>query len=115
MEQVVATAIYDNFKNWSAVQTDGVKVVGTTLRQRLVKKRQDAIDEGDKKRSFGRKYYDMLKFTYAPEEDPAGKLLVRDSGEEVCARLSKSLARLRSATSDKVGCFATVPPRLAHT
>lgn len=99
----MAKAIYDNFRSWSALQTDGVVVSGQTLRQRLANDRQAAIDAGDKKPVFGRKYYDMLRLAHAPDDDPAGQLLVRDSSEEVCDRLSRALTRLRSAMSDKVG------------
>lgn len=113
VDQVVAKAIYDNFRSWTALQTDGVLVSGLTLRQRLAKDRQTALDAGDKKAAFGRKYDDMLKLSYAPEGDPAGQLIVRDGSEEVCNRLSKALTRLRSATSDKAGWFAIAVARFA--
>lgn len=41
-DQVVAKCLYDNFRGWTAMQTDGVRIKGATLRERLVDDRRKA-------------------------------------------------------------------------
>lgn len=40
VDQVINKVIYDNFRSWNALQTDGVRVGGLTLRERLLDDRK---------------------------------------------------------------------------
>lgn len=42
LDQIITKVLYDNFRGWSSVQTDGVKVQGMTLRERLADDRRKA-------------------------------------------------------------------------
>lgn len=46
VDQVINKVIYDNFRSWNALQTDGIRVGGFTLRERLLDDRRKVGSKG---------------------------------------------------------------------
>lgn len=42
-DQIVNKVIYDNFRSWNALQTDGIRIAGMTLRERLLDDRRKVV------------------------------------------------------------------------
>eukprot|EP00974_Lingulodinium_polyedra_P089012 8629052-Lingulodinium_polyedra.AAC.1 len=90
-EDQVSKAIADNFKGWSATQTDGITRNNLTLRQRLAQDKHEAHTNAGSK-SFGARYYKKIKQEYESEESPGARLKVKDASMEVDEKLIKALS-----------------------
>ena len=82
VEAQVRRSLLDNFRSFTAKETDGTLVEGLTLRQRLRKDKETKLQKGSADVPFGRRYYEALRDMYAGK-DRVEKLLAPQEGLKV--------------------------------
>ena len=98
-ETLVHRSLRDNFKGWSQVDIDGLKVEGLTLRERLTRdKRQQREDATF---AMGGPYYKSIKLLYMSSSDPRKQLLVSNGNEELEPKLVIALTEARKQNPNR--------------
>lgn len=93
----------DNFKDFTSIQVDGIRVQGMTLRQRLQKDKSEQRRHDKDSNSMGKKYLAEVRLLYALEGGSTG-LKVKDESAQVRVELASAL-RLARGTPAKRGAI----------
>ena len=98
-DAVVAKAISDNFKGFTAQQAHATVRNGQTLVERLATDKRK--QRGDPNFSMGLYYYKRLRQEYLSAQDPAALLHVQDQNQEVGKELLAALVALKGASAKR--------------
>jgi len=106
----VNRCLQDNFAGFSSLETDGFKINGRTLREKLSNDKLLARDNPQCGIKFGKKYFNDMRTQYGQREHVNAGLVVADESLPINHSLVEAITNARTAAPQKMIEFCQTEP-----